>query len=152
MSSQRLKEQAPSMHGSSAHMLWLLAWCFYGIPNRGNRYFWLFSLLLGLFLSCWVALSSLDIRDFALFHFMFLCPLSLLSVGVLLFFLKGKIRRVDLEEKGCEGGSGRNGGKGNSSLCIVWWRTFFLKKKKGELSYFIRSWISKRDQWMILLH
>lgn len=64
MGSQRLKWQAWGLQGSIPGPLHICyaAWCFVGLC------LWLSYLLLGLFPSYWIALSSLDMRDFALYY------------------------------------------------------------------------------------
>lgn len=54
------------LHQSSAYILWVLAWCYFGTPNRGNKC--ILTLLIG-FVTVfphWVIMSSHAMRDFYL--------------------------------------------------------------------------------------
>lgn len=97
-------------------MLWLLAWCFCGTPKsrRECMYLWLFCLLLRLFSSNWVPLSSLDIRVFALSYYILFYPAFLLDI---FSFLKRKWKGMDMGELRC-GGVARSRGRRNCSLDV----------------------------------
>lgn len=86
---------------------------------------WLFSWLLGLFDSYWVALYSLDTRTISL-SYCYLVLLCLIVVSLeACFFLKGKLREVDLGQRGI---GEKWGGKEGGELwlgCIVWEENLF---------------------------
>lgn len=108
MDSWRIKGQALCLHvaepgRSSVHMLWLSAWCFFlGHLTMGMGIPLTLLLLLELFSSGWVALSSYDVRTFGLCYQILFFWLWLLSLRCLLFS-GGKGRGGDLRREGGEG-------------------------------------------------
>lgn len=69
----------------SMQRLGLLIWCFCVTPSIGQAFFLTLCLLLGLFFSYWVVLSSLNVRAFALYYCILFRSVWLSPLGGLIF-------------------------------------------------------------------
>lgn len=135
MGSQRLNWQYGAFKGLSqvCHYLGV----FMRLLSVGVVCLWLFWLTLGLFSSYWLALSSHDIRVFVLF-----VMFGDMTKGLFFFFLKGKGKGVDLQERGGGGELGKVERGGTVLRYLEWDKNLFSIKKNTAKKLAFKKFLS----------